>query len=176
MQILLHNVDVSFIFRSGYVFITFALKMRKFLFWLLFIYLYVCVFVCVFLCYSHNSKSIKPNRMKFSGMIVYYPGTIWLDFGIDRVKGQGHEKVNIFFESHEIWLDDWLSSGDHLMTFWDRSGQRSRSTSYFYHSTGTFLSNWHATNAKMWLRRRYTLYQVPVLVHFCCSVMPLFIL
>jgi len=37
--------------------------------------------------------------MKFGGMIGYYPGTIWLDFGIDRVKcqGQGHEKVNIFF-------------------------------------------------------------------------------
>jgi len=31
--------------------------------------------------------------MKFGGMIGYYPGTIWLDFGIDRVKGQGHEKV-----------------------------------------------------------------------------------
>jgi len=39
------------------------------------------------------------NRMKFGGMIGYYPGIIWLDFGIDRVKahGQGHEKVNIFF-------------------------------------------------------------------------------
>jgi len=37
--------------------------------------------------------------MKFGGMIGYYPGTIWLDFGIDRVKGhgQGHEKVKIFF-------------------------------------------------------------------------------
>jgi len=35
--------------------------------------------------------------MKFGGMIVYYLGTIWLDFGIDRVKGQGHEKVKIFF-------------------------------------------------------------------------------
>jgi len=36
--------------------------------------------------------------MKLGGMIVYYPGTIRLDFGIDRVKGQGqgHEKVNIF--------------------------------------------------------------------------------
>jgi len=36
--------------------------------------------------------------MKFGGMIGYYPGTIWLDFGIDRVKGQGqgHEKVQIF--------------------------------------------------------------------------------
>jgi len=33
--------------------------------------------------------------MKFGGMIRYYPGTIWLDFGIDRVKGHG--KVNIFF-------------------------------------------------------------------------------
>jgi len=28
--------------------------------------------------------------MKFGGMIGYYPG---IDFGIDRVKGQGHEKV-----------------------------------------------------------------------------------
>jgi len=37
------------------------------------------------------------NRMTFGGMISYYPGTIWLDFGIDRVKGQGHEKVKIFF-------------------------------------------------------------------------------
>jgi len=45
------------------------------------------------------------NRMKFVGMIGYYPGTIWLDFGIDRVKGHGHgqghghghEKVKIFF-------------------------------------------------------------------------------
>jgi len=35
--------------------------------------------------------------MKFGGMIDYYPGNIWLDFGIDRVNGQGHEKVNIFF-------------------------------------------------------------------------------
>jgi len=37
------------------------------------------------------------NRMKFGGMIGYYPETIWLDFGIDRVKGQGHEKLKIFF-------------------------------------------------------------------------------
>jgi len=37
--------------------------------------------------------------MTFGGMIGYYPGTIFLDFGIDRVKGQGqsHEKVNIIF-------------------------------------------------------------------------------
>jgi len=33
--------------------------------------------------------------MIFGGMIGYYPGTIWLDFGIARVKGQ--EKVKIFF-------------------------------------------------------------------------------
>jgi len=40
--------------------------------------------------------------MKFGGMIGYYPGTIRLDFGIDRVKGQGHghEKVNILFFYH----------------------------------------------------------------------------
>jgi len=37
--------------------------------------------------------------MKFGGMIGHYPGTIWLDFGIDRVKGQsqGHEK-SIFIQ------------------------------------------------------------------------------
>jgi len=56
--------------------------------------------------------------MTFGGMIGYYPGTIWLYFGIDRVKGQGHEKV-ILLESHEIWWDDWLLSGDHLIIFWD---------------------------------------------------------
>ena len=56
-------------------------------------------FVCLSVCYSHNSKSIKTNRMKFGGLIGYYTGTIWLDFGIDRVKGQGegHEKVKIVF-------------------------------------------------------------------------------
>jgi len=45
-----------------------------------------------------RSKS-SLNRMKFGGMIGYYPGTIWLDFGIDQVKGQGqgHEKVKILF-------------------------------------------------------------------------------
>jgi len=47
--------------------------MRKVMFWSpcisLFLYLYAC--------YSHNSKSIKPNRIKFGGMIGYYPGTIW---------------------------------------------------------------------------------------------------
>jgi len=35
--------------------------------------------------------------MKSGGMIAYYPGTIWLNFGINRVKGQGHEKVKFFF-------------------------------------------------------------------------------
>jgi len=37
--------------------------------------------------------------MKFGGMIGYYSGTIWFDFGIDLAKGQGqgHEKVKIFF-------------------------------------------------------------------------------
>jgi len=46
--------------------------------------------------------------MKSGGMICYNPGTIWLDFGIDRVKGQGHEKGKNVLESHEIWWDDWL--------------------------------------------------------------------
>jgi len=60
------------------------------------VYLYACVHV--------KSKSIKPNRRKFGGTIGYYPGTILLDFGIDRVKGQGqgHEKVNIFLNRMEF--------------------------------------------------------------------------
>jgi len=36
----------------------------------------VYLFIYLYACYSHNSKSIKPNRMKFGGMISYYPGTI----------------------------------------------------------------------------------------------------
>jgi len=40
---------------------------------------------------------MKLDRMKFGGMFGYYPGTIWLDFGINWVKGQGQEKVKIFF-------------------------------------------------------------------------------
>ena len=69
------------------------------MFWSLCIYLFICKYVCLFVCYSHNSKSIEPNYMKFGGMIGYYPGTIRLDFGSDRVKGQGqgHEKVKIVF-------------------------------------------------------------------------------
>jgi len=58
----------------------------------------------LYACYSHNSKSIKPDRMKFGGMIGYYPGTIWLDVGIDWVKGQGHGKVKIFFLPISIQL------------------------------------------------------------------------
>jgi len=59
----------------------------------------IYLFIYLYACYSHKSKNIKPNRMKFGGMIGYYPGTIRLHFGIDRVKGhcQGHEKVNLLF-------------------------------------------------------------------------------
>jgi len=67
-------------------------------------YVLIAVYLFIYLwslyaCYSHNKKSFKPNRMKFGGMIAYYPGAIWFDFGIDRVKGQGqgHGKIKIFF-------------------------------------------------------------------------------
>jgi len=40
----------------------------------------VYLFIYLYVCYLHNSKSIKLNRMKFGGMIGYYPGTIWLDW------------------------------------------------------------------------------------------------
>jgi len=64
--------------------------MRKVMFWSPFIYLFICMRVI--------RITKKPNRMKFGGMIGYFPGTIWFDFGIDRVtgQGQGHEKVKIF--------------------------------------------------------------------------------
>jgi len=41
-------------------------------------YVLIAVYLFIYLsvCSSHNSKSIKPNRMKFGGMIGYYPGTI----------------------------------------------------------------------------------------------------
>jgi len=42
----------------------------------LFIYLFMYLFIYLYAYYSHNTKSIKPNRMKFGGMIGYYPGTI----------------------------------------------------------------------------------------------------
>jgi len=36
----------------------------------------VYLFIYLHVCYSRNKKSCKPNRMKFGGMIGYYPGTI----------------------------------------------------------------------------------------------------
>jgi len=37
---------------------------------------FIYLFIYLYACYSHNTKSIKPNRMKFGGMIGYYPGTM----------------------------------------------------------------------------------------------------
>jgi len=34
-----------------------------------FVLIAVDLFIYLYACYSHNSKSIKPNRMKFGGMI-----------------------------------------------------------------------------------------------------------
>ena len=81
-------------------------------------------------CYRLSSKTIRPNCMKFSGMICHHPRTSRLDFGIDQVKGQGqgHKGLkNYWTELHEIFRDDMLSSKDQLIRFWERSGQRSRS-------------------------------------------------
>jgi len=36
---------------------------------------FIYLFIYMYACYSQISKSIEPNRMKFGGMIVYYPGT-----------------------------------------------------------------------------------------------------
>jgi len=68
--------------------------MRKGMFWSACIYLFICMRVT-----RITQKVLNRIALKFGGMIGYYPGTIWLDFGIDRVKGQcqDHEKVKIFF-------------------------------------------------------------------------------
>jgi len=36
----------------------------------------VYLFIYLYAYYSRHKKSCKPNRMKFGGMIGYYPGTI----------------------------------------------------------------------------------------------------
>jgi len=56
--------------------------------WLIYLFIHLFIHLLIYLCacYSHNTKNIKPNRMKFGGMIGYYPGTICLNFGINRVK------------------------------------------------------------------------------------------
>jgi len=51
--------------------------MRKVLFWSPCRRVFIYLFIYLYACYSHNKKSFKPNRMKFGGMIGYYPGTIW---------------------------------------------------------------------------------------------------
>ena len=61
---------------------------------LIVVYLFIC-YVCMYVCDSHNSKSTGPNLIKFGGLMGHDLRTNRLDFGSDRVKGQGqgHEKV-----------------------------------------------------------------------------------
>jgi len=42
--------------------------------------------------------------MTFGRMIGYYPGTIWLDFGIDRVKGQVQGQNLLFTLARYIFI------------------------------------------------------------------------
>ena len=87
-------------------------------------------FECIYVCYQLFSKTTGPNCMKFSGMICHHPRTTWLDFGSDQVKGQGHKGLkNYWTELHEIFRDDLSSSKDHLIRFWEWSGQRSSTRS-----------------------------------------------
>jgi len=98
----------------------------------------VYLFIYLYACYSRNKKSFKPNRMKFGGMVGFYPGTM-ITFWDQSGQRSKSRKGQHLLESHEIWWDDWLLSGNHVIRFWDQSGQRSRSC------------NWHATNAKMFI-------------------------
>jgi len=61
------------------------------------------VIIYLYACYSHNKKSFKPNRMKFGGMIGYYPGTIWLDFGINRVKVKDRSKSSFYHSTVNLY-------------------------------------------------------------------------
>jgi len=83
--------------------------------------------------------------MKVGGMIGYYPGTIWLDFGIVRVKGQGHEKVKLFLNRMEFGG----MIGYYLGTIWlDFGIDRAKGQDQGHEKLNIiFLSNWHATNA-----------------------------
>ena len=60
----------------------------------------VYLFICLYVCLQNNSKTTQPNFMKFCGMIGHNPRTNRLDFGSDRVKGQGHEKVKNDFSQY----------------------------------------------------------------------------
>jgi len=51
--------------------ITFALKNAEG-----YVLIAIYLFIYLYVCYSHNLKSISTNRMKYGGMIGYYPGTI----------------------------------------------------------------------------------------------------
>jgi len=77
------------------------------------VYLYTCVRAI-----RISKKVLNGIAWNFDYWIGYYPGTIRLDFGIDRVKGQGqdHEKVKlslnrmqfsgmIGYHPGTIWLD-----------------------------------------------------------------------
>jgi len=88
---------------------------------------YVLIAVYLFICMRVIRISQKVfNRIAWHlvGWLVIILG---LDFGIDRVKGQGHEKVKIFFLSLR-----------------------------------QFISNWHATNANMFIIQCPILWYVKV--------------
>ena len=66
------------------------------------------LFVCVSVCVSNNLKSTGPNFMKFGGMIGHDLRTNRLDFGTDRVKGQGQGREKV---KNDFWpyLGQFLS-------------------------------------------------------------------
>jgi len=50
-------------------------------------------------CGQHSAKTTKRIVMKFGGFVWHHERTNRLDFGSDRIKGQGegHKKVKIVF-------------------------------------------------------------------------------
>jgi len=51
--------------------ITLALKNAE-----VYVLIAMYLFIYLYACYSHYKKSFKLNRMKYGGMIGYYPGAI----------------------------------------------------------------------------------------------------
>ena len=64
--------------QNGYLFIYLLPSHSAEGYVLMSVYLFVnmSLFVCLFVCYSHNSKGIAPNHIKFGGMIGQYPRNI----------------------------------------------------------------------------------------------------
>ena len=78
-----------------------------------------------------SQKLLDQIAWNFQGWFVIIQGPIHTILGViwSKVKVKVTQVKNYWTELHEIFRDDLSSSKDHLIRFWRRSGQRSRSRS-----------------------------------------------